>query len=119
MVQGQIGLVDRRQLEVVADEVDVLDRRARRGRDRLGVLVRVEFQRIGVSEAVEAVDVGVETGRRIAVAQPHLRGITLEQTHATAQLGRALAVEGVVETEARLDQELVAQHIAVVATEER
>src|SRR5690606_27513308 len=57
----------------------------------------------------------VQTGVLVSTCQPYIRGRATKQANATAQLGRTLTIEGVVETNARLHQLVVNQMSVVVA----
>src|SRR5687768_18586341 len=59
----------------------------------------------------------VQAGALVRVAHPDLRRVTLEQADAAAELRRALAVEGVVEAHARLDDEIAVDGVRVVVAE--
>ncbi|KAG1245011.1 hypothetical protein G6F65_021477 [Rhizopus arrhizus] len=59
----------------------------------------------------------VQAGVLVGTCQPHVRGSATEQAHAATQLGRTIAVEGVVKAEARLHQLLVGQLGVVVAVQ--
>ena len=117
MLEGQVGLPDGRLLEVRVDDVDV-GRRLRADRARLRVRVGAEDRRgAGRGRAAAGKDLRGEAGVGVRVGQPDVGRRALEQAEAAAQLGRAVAVEGVVEAEARLQQFLAVDGDAVVVAE--
>ncbi|CRD47817.1 hypothetical protein BN1263170055 [Stenotrophomonas indicatrix] len=113
MIEGDVGLPHRRQLQVRRSDVHVLTSTGTRSRDVRRIGVRGENAGLVTNGVLGVVQAGVLVG----TCQPHVRGRATEQAHAAAQLGRTIAVEGVVEAEARLHQLAVGQLGVVVAVQ--
>ena len=115
MVEREVRLPDRRQGQARLHDVGGDARRAgaAAGRDRRRD-GGVEVRHVGTGQAVR---VEVQAGVLERTGQPHVRVAALEQADAAAQLGRTIAVEGVVEAEARLPQLLVEGHAVVEAVD--
>ena len=117
MLERKVRLPDRRLADVIVDEVDV-GRRCDADRTRLRIRIRIEDQaRAGAERPATPEDAGGNTGVGVRIGQPHVGRGALEQAEPAADLRRTVAVEGVIETEAGLDQFLAIDRLTIVEAE--
>src|SRR5439155_8023981 len=118
LVDRDVAAPQLRELEVRVGEGE-LEARRRRARDRGGlVLIGVWVERAG-GRAVRLEEAGEHTGIADLVRDPHVRGAAGEDPGAAPDLGLLLAMQIVVEPQARRDQEVHSREAAAVVVHRR